>query len=108
VRGAPQGAAFARRSLLVVVAGTVAVFALLAQLGENGIVAWWRLRAREAEVSREVAELVRENADLEARLEALKNDPEALERLAREEYGMRRADEEVLAVLPAESETRVP
>ena len=92
----------------MVAAGTVAVFALLAQLGENGIVAWWRLRGREAEVRREVAELVRENVDLETRLESLREDPEALERLAREEYGMRRPDEEVLTVLPAESEYRVP
>jgi len=87
---------------------TVAVFALLAQLGENGVVAWWRLRGREAEVRREVAELTRENVELEARLTALSEEPEALERLAREEYGMRKPGEEVLTVLPGEESARVP
>ncbi len=43
--------------------------------------------------------------ELTARLEALQNDPVALEKLAREELNMRRPDEEVLMVLPADPET---
>jgi cell division protein FtsB len=93
---------------LVVAVVTVAVFALLAQFGENGIVAWWQLRGREAALRDEVAELARANAALKERLRDLAEDPEALERLAREEYGMRRADEEVLTVVPAERSRPVP
>ncbi|RKZ14257.1 hypothetical protein DRQ50_09250 [bacterium] len=101
IRGTPPGADLARRSLLVIAAGTVAAFALLAQLGDNGIVAWWRLRGREAALQREVTKIATTNAELAQRLEDLAADPEALERLAREEYGMRAADEEVLTVVPA-------
>ncbi len=104
VRGNPPGADLARRSLLVAAAGTVAAFALLAQLGDNGIVAWWRLRGHEAELQHDVTEITAANAELDRRLEDLATDPEALERLAREEYGMRAADEEVLTVVPAEPE----
>ena len=101
VRGGPPGADLARRSLLVAAAGTVAVFALLAQFGDNGIVAWWHLRGHEAELRRDVSRITTANAELSRRLDDLADDPEALEHLAREEYGMRAADEEVLTVVPA-------
>ena len=106
VRGGPQGADLARRSLLVAAAGTVAVFAILAQFGDNGIVAWWRLRGHEEELRRDVSGITSANAELSRRLDDLATDPEALEHLAREEYGMRAADEEVLTVVPTEQDSK--
>jgi len=98
LRPGPQRGALARRSLFWIVLGATLVFALLVQLGENGLVAWWHLRTQTARLEGEVQELEEANAAQAARLHGLTTDPGALETLAREEYGMRRPDEEVLVV----------
>ncbi len=103
LRPAPQRADLARRSLLLLAAAAVAVFALLAQLGENGIVSWWRLRGETGRLAAQVRQLEQDNATAGQRLDRLADDPQALEALAREEYGMRRPDEEVLTVLQPET-----
>ena len=97
-RSLPQRGDLARRSLLAAVVVAAAVFAVLAQLGENGVVTWWRLRAETARLQRQVEQVEAQNAVVARRLAELADDREALEKLAREEYGMRRADEEVLTV----------
>ena len=76
------------------------VLVALVQFGENGIFAFFKLQAREAELQEEVTELESRSVDLQLQLEALAEDPEALEKLARENHNMRRSDEEVLLVLP--------
>jgi len=103
VRGTPPRADIARRSLVFAVVAAFAVFAVLAQLGDGGIVSWFRLRAEEQELRREVADLETHNGIVEAQLEALTRDQDALERLARENLGMRRPDEEVVTVLRADA-----
>ncbi len=97
-RNLPQRGDLARRSLLAAVVVAAAVFAVLAQLGENGIVTWWRLRAETARLQLQVERIEQENAGVATRLAELADDREALEKLAREEYGMRRVEEEVLTV----------
>ena len=72
------------------------------QFGEAGLATWLQLRSAETELDGDVRQLETENASLEADLDAVRNDPEALERLAREEHNMQRPDEEVLTVLPAD------
>ncbi|MFO7610629.1 MAG: septum formation initiator family protein [Candidatus Krumholzibacteriia bacterium] len=100
-RGNPQRGDLARRSLVLLVVGAAAVFAVLAQFGENGVVTWWRLRGEAARLQAQVTELERQNGLTARRLAELAADPEAVEFLARERYGMRRPDEEVLTVLQA-------
>jgi cell division protein FtsB len=107
VRGRPSRAEFARRSLVALALGASALFALLTQLGDNGIVALWRLRSDAANLDREVAVLRRHNDRMQAVLESLAEDPETLERIARE-YGFRREGEEVLAVRPLRPDPAVP
>ena len=102
VRGIPQGRNLARRSAIWGAVLVVVIFTVLAQLGENGIVSWWRLHGQQADLRREVEELDTANTELETRIAALAEDPEALEQLAREDHGMRRPDEEVLTVLREE------
>ena len=99
VRGIPQGRSLARRSLLWGAVLVVVAFALLAQLGENGIVSWWRLHRERAELRAEVERLEAANALLESRLQAIAEDPEALEKLAREKHGMLRPGEEAVTVI---------
>ncbi|MBK8166582.1 MAG: septum formation initiator family protein [bacterium] len=73
----------------------------LVQFGDSGVPAWRRLRAQDAELTREVDELVRRNEALSRDLKSLSEDRETLERLAREKAGMKRPEEAVLKVLPA-------
>ncbi|MDX2513345.1 MAG: septum formation initiator family protein [Desulfobacterales bacterium] len=72
---------------------------LLGQFGDTGVASWWKLKAEEDQLQEEVTDLEAANLELEARLEALANDPDALEKLAREQHNMRRQEEEVLKVL---------
>jgi cell division protein FtsB len=94
------------RFLLIGAAAAVAALILLGQFGETGVASFWKLRGEEAQLRQEVARLQAANADLEARLEALANDPEALEKLAREQHSMRLKDEEVLTVLDRTTEAK--
>ena len=86
--------------LLLVGAGlAVAALFLLGQFGDSGLASWWTLRAEEAALQQEVTDLECGNRELERRLEDLAHNPEALEKVARENYRMKRKDEEVLTVL---------
>ncbi|MFT5314673.1 MAG: cell division protein FtsB [Candidatus Krumholzibacteriia bacterium] len=103
VRGKPASTFFARRSLYVLVGLGMLGFVAAGQIGTNGIFAFFELQKREAELRQEVAELDTANYNLDKQLESLANDPEALEKLAREKHNMRREGEEVLHVLPSQS-----
>jgi cell division protein FtsB len=102
VRGRPSVGVLNRHSLSLVVGAGLLVLLVLSQLGENGIVSWFNLRARHTQLQEDVARLEEENEALRARLDALATDPEALEKIAREKYNMRREGEEVLIVIPRE------
>ena len=90
---------FNHRILLTGAGLAMAALFLLAQFGDTGVASWWKLRAQETQLQEEVAELESANLELQARLDALANDPEALEKLAREGHNMKAQDEEVLKVL---------
>ncbi len=100
IRGNPAGSVLARHSLAILVCTGLLMMLVISQLGENGIVSWFNLVGREEQLREEVAALEQQNRELTERLEALKNDPRALEKIAREEQNMRRPAEEVLMVLP--------
>ena len=103
--GAPRallrGRVWVPRAALWMAATTVLAGVALVQLGDNGVPAWRRLRTQDAQLGREVDTLTRRNVELRQELQALRDDPETLERLAREKAGMRRPGEEVMVVLPA-------
>jgi cell division protein FtsB len=68
-------------------------------VGEKGLLELRRLKAESAEMERGNAGLRRVNQGLSARAAQLKNDPEAIERLARERLGMVK-EGEVVYYLP--------
>jgi cell division protein FtsB len=75
---------------------------LFGQLEESDVAAWLSLRSDQEELSAEVDALEKENAAIEAQIEELASNPDALEKLAREQHNMRRPDEEVLTVIDQE------
>jgi len=87
---------------------TVVVVGLLSAWGENGLSEYLHLKNQRdgMQVRHEALEL--ETARLEARLDDLRTDPEALETLARERYNMRREGEQVIRLVPAEDTPKQP
>jgi cell division protein FtsB len=75
------------------------VLLALPLFGENGLAMYFKLRGERDEVRREVQVLQAEADSLELAIDKLANDPAALEQIAREEYNMRRPEEEVLLLV---------
>jgi cell division protein FtsB len=106
LRGHPAGSVLARHSLGILVGSGLLMMLVLSQLSENGVVSWFNLTARKQQLEQETADLAERNRELAARLDALRNDPAALEKIAREDQNMRRPEEEVLMVLNPEETSR--
>ena len=70
---------------------------------ESGILKIWEMERDYVQLSQEIAELERENAEMEERIEALRTSPEAIEQIAREELDFIRPGEEVF-LFPREQE----
>ncbi len=70
---------------------------------DSGLFSIVRMRGMERELDQEIAELALERDETEAYRDALEDDPEAIEKVAREEYGMIK-DGEIVYLLPTEDE----
>jgi cell division protein FtsB len=88
------------RRKAAMLASIIALVALIvgALFGDRGLLHLMDQRHRAEVLAGEVADLQAENARLGAEIAALRSDPRAIERLAREELGMVRADETVFLV----------
>jgi cell division protein FtsB len=75
-------------------------------VGDRGFLQLRRQRAQLRAAQDEVAKIDAENRKLEAEVTALKNDPRALERIAREKLGLAKPGE-VVVILPEGWENRV-
>ncbi len=102
LRPDPPAARLARGSLPWLLAVGVLLLGLALLTGEHGLLEYLQLSGERDELAAEAARLEQEATALEARLEALRTDPFALEELARERYNMRRPGEDVILVVPAE------
>jgi cell division protein FtsB len=69
--------------------------------GERGLPAVFKARSDARELSQRIAAIRAENASLKVRAAALKTDPAAIERVARETLGFARADELVVTAEPS-------
>lgn len=58
----------------------------------------WDLNSQKKELQERTEELNAQSAELKAKIEQLENDPALLEKIAREEYGMRKPGETVYKV----------
>jgi cell division protein FtsB len=84
-------------------AGLASAIALVALLvgslfGDRGILHLMTQRERAAALARELEGLEAENARLSAEIAALRSDPAAVERIAREELGLARPGETVFLI----------
>jgi cell division protein FtsB len=68
--------------------------------GERGLPAVFKARRDAQDLARRIAVIRAENAGLRARAEALRTDPAAIERVARETLGFARPDELVVTAAP--------
>jgi len=68
--------------------------------GESGVPMWFRLRDDVEDASRRVAVLAEHNRALAAEIEALEQEPFALERAIREDLGLARPGEIVVRFEP--------
>ncbi|MEX0994614.1 MAG: septum formation initiator family protein [Balneolaceae bacterium] len=58
----------------------------------------YQLQQRKADLEKRAEQLQQETEDLEQKIEELESNPELLEKIAREEYGMRKPDETVYKI----------
>jgi len=99
---------FLRRHMsLLLLAGLVL---LLVQdvFGTHGVLAMRRAQKETARVKREIEQIDTENRRLEDNVRSLKSDPEAIERIAREEMGLARPGEYIFKLPSKLPEAFVP
>ncbi len=84
-------------------ASVIALIALIvgALFGDRGVLHLIEQRHRAEALARELSDLEAENAHLARQIAALRSDPRAIERLAREELGLVRPGETVFLVRDA-------
>jgi len=99
LRGGPPTGSRTRRSFLFLALAAGVVITVFSLIGENGLPTYLQLHNERSELKDDVEALRGREAELTAEMEALENDPEALERLAREKYRMRLPGEEVIEVV---------
>jgi cell division protein FtsB len=88
------------RRKAVLLASVIAIIALVvgSLFGDRGILQLMAQRQRALGLAREVEEVRADNVRLAAEIHALRTDPRAIERIAREELGLARPGETVFLV----------
>jgi cell division protein FtsL len=71
--------------------------------GTHGVLAMRRAQREAASVQQEIDQINEENRQLQKNVQSLKTDPEAIERIAREEMGLARPGEYIFKI-PARSD----
>lgn len=95
---------FLRRNLSWFVAAGLVLLLLQDVFGNHGVLAMRRSQQEAREVQRQIDQINEENRQLEARVKALKTDPQAIERIAREEMGLARPGEYIFKIQPKPSD----
>ena len=90
-----RAVSMAALACLVAVGGTFLVL-----LGDGGLMAVMRMRARATQLQYQINAERRTNEAMREEIRALKNDPAAIEKLAREELQMVRPDETIYFLPP--------
>ena len=95
---------FLRRNWIWFAAAALALLLLQDVFGNHGVLAMRRSQQEAREVQRQIDQMNEENRQLEAKVKALKTDPQAIERIAREEMGLARPGEYIFKIPPKPSD----
>lgn len=76
--------------------------------GSHGLLAMRRTQAQVQELRGEIDRLNHENGDLSKQVQALRTDPKAVERIAREEMGLARPGEIIFKLPEQSQESQAP
>ena len=93
-----------RRNRRLVLAAVLGAFALAFLFTDGGLLSIWVRRVRVQRLERKVAALEARQKWLQAEVERRRSDPETLERIAREQYGMVREGEKLIRILEVSEE----
>ncbi len=105
LRGQPPGRRSLRWPLLALIALGFGLLTATTLLGDNGIATHRRLVRDRVAATEEVERLRAQRLELQSRIDALNTNPAALERIAREKYGMKRPGETVIELIGGEKLT---
>ncbi|MBW7887507.1 MAG: septum formation initiator family protein [Bacteroidetes bacterium] len=88
--------------LRAIVIGILAILFVVAFFSSNGIYARLKLESQKKEIQEKIRTAEEEQEKLKAASKALEGDDKAIEKVAREKYGMVREGEKVYKVKPKE------
>lgn len=91
---------FFRRNASWFLAGAFTLLLLQDVFGTHGVLAMRRAQKEAASVQKEIDQINEENQQLQDRVKSLKTDPQAIERIAREEMGLARPGEYIFKTAP--------
>jgi cell division protein FtsL len=100
-----QFRAFLSANATLLFAAGVALLLISDVFGTHGVLAMRRSQKQAAEIQKHIDELNQENQQLQAKVKALKTDPEAIEQIAREEMGLAKPGEYIFKVAPPDNPT---
>ncbi len=100
----PDGPGKGRRVLIILAASAILVLLLLFW-GEYDLVTLWGLNKQRRELIGQVEQLKVENQGLIDQMQGLQDNPEVIEKIARENLGMARKGETVYRILPVDRDT---
>jgi cell division protein FtsL len=91
---------FLSRNASWFLAGAITLLLLQDIFGTHGVLAMRRAQKEAVSVQKEIDQINEENQQLQDRVKSLKTDPEAIERIAREEMGLARPGEFIFKTAP--------
>lgn len=92
---------FWRRNLMWFLIAGLGLFVLQDVFGMHGVLAMRRAQHEAARDRQEIDRINQENVELQNRVNSLKTDPQAIERIAREQMGLARPGEYIFKIPPA-------
>ncbi|MGA9882953.1 MAG: septum formation initiator family protein [Candidatus Acidiferrales bacterium] len=95
---------FWRRNLMWILLAGLGLLILQDVFGMHGVLAMRRAQHEATHEQREINRINQENVQLQNRVNSLKTDPQAIERIAREQMGLARPGEYIFKIPPAASQ----
>ena len=99
---------FLRRNATWFLAAALSLLLLQDVFGTHGVLAMRRAQKEAASVKAEIHQINEENQQLQERVNSLKTDPQAIERIAREELSLARPGEFIFETSPRPADASTP